>query len=128
MDNINKFINFHLAIKGKDSEYPFLISNADRSDREETHWWGILDLDLKTEFFFFDSFEDAGLKNFIIQDDKKIVRKNLQGTEKMTRTYNKLILVTLKFSMKAFPALKLTGCKSLSETAQDFLYFVFFIW
>ena len=32
--------------------------------------------------FFFNSFGVAELKNFIIQDDKKIVQKILQGIER----------------------------------------------
>ena len=71
-DKMNKFINFHLSMKVKDSKYLFLISNTDRYDRKETHWWGILDIYLKTDIFFFDLFGVAGLKHFIIQDDKDI--------------------------------------------------------
>ena len=42
----------------------------------------------------------------------------------MTRTNNKLTLVKINFSMKAFAARKLTEYKSLSETAQYFFHFV----
>ena len=36
----------------------------------------------KEFFFFFDSFDLMGLKNFIIQDDKKLINRILFGTEK----------------------------------------------
>ena len=41
-------------------------------------------------------------QKFIIQDDKKIVKKVLKGTEKMDRKDDKLTLARLKFSMKGF--------------------------
>ena len=31
-------------MKEKDPKYPFMISNTDRSDKDGTHWWNILDL------------------------------------------------------------------------------------
>ena len=53
-----------------------------------THWWSILDIEPKTDIFFFDSFGIDGLKHFIKQDDRKIIEKILFGIEKMTRTVN----------------------------------------
>ena len=50
-DKMNKFINFNLAMKAEDAKYPFLISNTGRSDGEGTHWWGILDIHPKPNFF-----------------------------------------------------------------------------
>ena len=63
LDKMNKFINFHLAMKAKDAKYQFLISNTDRSDREGTLWWVILYIHPKSKIFFFDLFRVAGLKN-----------------------------------------------------------------
>ena len=37
------------------------------------HRWSVLDLPPRKEIFLFDSFGLLGLKNFIIQDDKKIL-------------------------------------------------------
>ena len=41
-----------------------------------------------------------GLKSFIIQDDKKI-EKIILGTEQLTRTDNKIMLVNIKLSLNA---------------------------
>ena len=53
-------------------------------------------------FFFFGSFGIEGLENFIIQNDKNIIKKILNGIEKMTRIDKKLMLVNIKFSKDAF--------------------------
>ena len=42
-DKMNKFLDFTKMMKGK--KYPFLIANTDRSDKQGTHWWSILDID-----------------------------------------------------------------------------------
>ena len=49
---INNFINFHNLMKKKKAVYLFMIMNTDRSDKEGTHWYSILDLYLqKTNLF-----------------------------------------------------------------------------
>ena len=53
------------------------------------HWWSILNIEPKTDIFFLDSFRLDGLKNFIIQDDRKVIEKILFGTNQMTRTDKK---------------------------------------
>ena len=50
----------------------------------------MLDIEPKTDIFFFDTFGLDGLKAFIIQDDKKVIEKILFGTEQMTRIDNKI--------------------------------------
>ena len=58
----------------KDSgKLPFIIANADASDKPGVHWWSILDIEPRTDIFFFDSYGIEGLKHFIIQDDRQIV-------------------------------------------------------
>ena len=47
-DKMNKFLDFKKIMKGK--KYPFLIANTDRSDKQDTHWWSILDIDGKKDF------------------------------------------------------------------------------
>ena len=49
-DKINKFIMFERMMPGK--KYPFIISNTDRSDKNGTHWWSILNISSKSELFF----------------------------------------------------------------------------
>ena len=66
---MNKFINHKMMISEKKGKYPFLIANTDNSSKERTHWWSIIDIEPKTDVFFFDSFGLDGLKVFIIQDD-----------------------------------------------------------
>ena len=58
-------------IEEKKGKYPFIIANTDDSDKKGTHWWSISNIEPKNEIFFFDSFGLEGLKQFIIQDDKK---------------------------------------------------------
>ena len=48
-DKMNKFLDFKKMMKGK--KYPFLIANTDRSDKQGTHWWNILDINGKKIFF-----------------------------------------------------------------------------
>ena len=74
--------------------------------KQGTHWWSILDIEPKTDIFFLDSFGLDGLKHFIMQDDRKI-EKILFGTEKMTRTDNKINLCKIQFNLNA--------CKNLSK-------------
>ena len=79
---ITKFISFHRMMIKKEERYPFIIMNTDRSNKAGTHWWSFLDLHPKKEIFLFDSFGCEGFKQFIMQDDRKIVNKILFGMEK----------------------------------------------
>ena len=89
---INKFINHAAMISEKKGKYPFVIANSDSGEKGGTHWWSIFDIEPKTDIFFFDSFGLDGLKHFIKQDDRSIIEKILFGTEKITRTDNKITL------------------------------------
>ena len=86
---MNKFIDHKMMISEKKGKHPFLIPNTDSSSKEEIYWWRMLDIETKTDIFFFDTFGLDGLKAFIIQDDKRVIEKILFGTEQMTRTNNK---------------------------------------
>ena len=77
----------------KKRKYPFIIANTDVSSKSGPHWWSILDIEPKVDIFFFDSFGIGGLKNFIVQDDRKDIEKILFGTKQMTRTDNKITLL-----------------------------------
>ena len=70
-DKMNNFLDFKKMMKGK--KYPFLIANTDRSDKQSTHWWSILDIDGKKDFLLFDSFGIKGFKNFIVKDNEKLL-------------------------------------------------------
>ena len=70
------------------------------------------------------SFRIEDLKNFIIQDGRKIIDKTITGTENMERVDNKLKLVKLKFSFKNLNKLSYKVIKTLSKTAEDFFHFI----
>ena len=88
---MNKLIN-HAAMIEDSGKYPFVIANTDSADKPGEHWWNVLDIEPRTDIFFFDSYGIEGLKHFIIQDDRPIVHKILIGIEKMDRTDNKITL------------------------------------
>ena len=110
-------------ISGKKGKYPFIIANTDNSSKGGTHWWSILDIEPKTDIFFFDSFGLDGLRHFIIQNDKKVIEKILFGTEKMTRTDNKITLVKIRFDLNACKNLSKRELDALSNTATSFFNF-----
>ena len=74
--------------------------------------------------FFFDSFGLYGLKHFIVQDDKPIVKQILLGVEKMTRTDNKITLCKIRFNLGACKNLSESEIDSFSDTARNFFRFV----
>ena len=120
---MNKFIN-HAAMIEDSGKFPFIIANTDASNKSETHWWSILDIEPRTDIFFFDSYGIDGLKHFIIQDDKEIVDKILIGIEKMDRTDNKITLCKIKLNLGACKQQSEDEILPLSETAKNFFYFL----
>ena len=105
---INKFISYHSIIKSKPKvKYPFIIMNTDRSDRSGTHWWSFLDLHQEKEIFLFDSFGFEGFKKFIIDDDKKLIKKILFNLQNFKKSDRKITLISLTFSMKEYKKLKI---------------------
>ena len=120
---MNKFIN-HAAMIEDGGKFPFIIANTDASDKPGVHSWSILDIEPRTDIFFFDSYGLQGLKHFIIQDDKPIVDKILIGIVKMDRTDNKLTLCKIKFNLGACKHLTKDEIDSLSDTARNFFYFI----
>ena len=78
-DKMNFFSDLTKMMKGKN--YPFLIASTYRSDKKGTHWWSILDIDGKKDFFLFDSFGIKGLRNFIIKDDENILKHILKESK-----------------------------------------------
>ena len=95
----------------------FIIMNTDRSDKNGTYCF--LDLHTKREVFLFNSFGFQGFKEFILQDDQKILNKVLHGIEKVNEKDNKVTLITLKFSMQEYEKIK--NENRLSETTIDLL-------
>ena len=107
-----------------EGKYTFIIANTDNSNKPGMHWWSILDIEPKTDILFFNSFGLDGLKHFIMQDDREIVEKILFGTEKMTRTDNKITLCKIRFNLNACKNLSQGELDSLSKTAKDFFHFI----
>ena len=95
----------------------FIIMNTDRSDKKGTYCF--LDLHTKKEVFLFNSFGFQGFKEFILQDDQKILNKVLYDIEKVNEKDNKVTLITLKFSMQEYEKIK--NKNRLSETTIDLL-------
>ena len=88
-------------INEKSRQYPFIIMNTDHSDKKGTHWWSFLDLHPKKEIFLFDSFGFDGFKEFLLQDDKKLLIKfstELKNFKK--KKDSKITVITLTFSME----------------------------
>ena len=77
LNHMNKLINHNLIICEKKRKYPFIIASTDASNKSGTYWWSILKIEPKADIFFFDSCGIDGLKNFIIQDDRKVLEKTL---------------------------------------------------
>ena len=120
---MNKLIN-HAAMIEDSGKYPFVIANTDSADKPGEHWWNVLDIEPRTDIFFFDLYGIEGLKHFIIQDDRPIVDQILIGIEKMDRTDNKITLCKVKFNLSACKNLTENEINSLSETARNFFYFI----
>ena len=57
--------------------------NIDRADKKGTHWWDFLDLHPKKEIFFFDGFGFTGFKEFIMNDDNKIINRIFYDLKRM---------------------------------------------
>ena len=111
-------------MKKRGGKNPFIIANTDASSKQGTHWWSILDIEPKTDIFFFDSFGLDCLKHFIIQDYQRIIEKILFGTEKMTRTDNKITLCKIQFNLNACKNLSKKELDFLSDTATNFSHFI----
>ena len=120
---MNKFIDHTSIISGK-GKYPFVIVKTDNSEKPGVYWWSILDIEPKTNIFFFDSFGLDGLNHFIVQDNRPIVKKIQLGIEKMTRTDNRITLCKICFNLGACKTLSEEEIDSLSDTARNFFRFV----
>ena len=102
------------------ARYPFIIMNTVRSNRNGTRWWSFLDLHLKKENFLFNNFGFKGFKEFVFQNDLKVLNKILYGIAKFNKKDNKITLITLKFSMPEYENTK--NKNRLRETTIDLLH------
>ena len=125
-NRMNKFINHTAMISEKQGKYAFVIANTDNSENSRTHWWSILDIEPKTDIFFFDSFGLDGLKHFIIQDDRNVIEKILFGTENIIRTDSKITLFNCRFNLNTYKNLSVEELDALSDsdTASNFFHVI----
>ena len=120
---IIKFISFHQMAREKTKKYPFIIMNTDRSDKSGTHWWSFLDLHEKKESFLLDSFGFTGFKKFVIDNDINVLSKIMFGIQKLKKKDQKIIIISLKFSIKEYEKIK--NEHRLRPTTQDLLHLIY---
>ena len=114
-----KFLNFTHLIKEKSAPYPFNIMNTDRSGEEGEHWWSLLELSFKEQIFLFDSFGLIGLKEFIVDNDRKLMDRFFYGLEKINKKNKRINLTYVQFDLESY---KKINRKLLTTTAQDFFH------
>ena len=88
---MNKFID-HVSMISQNIR---LCLQIDSSSESGAHWWSVLDIEPKTDIFFFDLFGVDGLKSFINKDGKKVIEEILFRTDQMKRTDDKITLVNI---------------------------------
>ena len=92
-----RFLNFTEVISEKDAPYPFMVMNRDRSNQKGTHWWSFLELSAKEYIFLFDTYGFISLKEFIIDNDRKLIDKFFYGLEKINKKDKKINLTYVQF-------------------------------
>ena len=55
-----KFVN-HTAMINDSGKFPFIITKTDDNEKPGTQWWSILNIEPRTDIFFFDSYGLEGL-------------------------------------------------------------------
>ena len=114
-----KFLDFSHLVKEKSAPYPFMIMNTDRSGQKGEHWWSFLEVSSKEEIFLFDSFGFIGLKEFIIDNGRKLIDKFFFGLEKINKKDKRINLTYLQFDLGSY---KRVNRKLLTPKAQDFFH------
>ena len=64
------------------------------------YWWSFLELHPKKEILFFDSFRFTGFKEFITNDNQKVINSIFYDLKKFNVPDNKLTSGMIKFSIK----------------------------
>ena len=76
--------------------------NTDRSGQGCTHWWSFLEIVSKDKIFLFDSYGFIGLKEFIIDNDRKTLDKFFYGLDKMNRNDKRVNLTYVQFDLENY--------------------------
>ena len=116
-----RFLNFAGLVRQKKAPYPFMIMNTDRAGTKGTHWWSFLEISSKEQIFLFDSYGFVGLKEFIIDNDRKLIDKFFYGLEKMNKNDKVINLTYVQFDSTNFERIDKS---QLTKTAQDFFHTV----
>ena len=114
-----KFLKFAKIVEVKGAPYPFMIMNRDRAGTKGTHWWNFLEISSKEQIFLFDSYGFVGLKEFIIDNDRKPIDKFFYGLEKINKNDKKINLTYVQFDLTAFKKIEKS---QLTKIAQDFFH------
>ena len=104
-------------------QYPFMIMNTDKDNKKGTHWWSLLELHFHHDIFLFDGFGCTGFKEFIIDNNCKIIWKIIYGLKKSNKKDNKITLVSLTFSVEVYEKLSSQKTRLLTR-AQDSFYVI----
>lgn len=76
------------------------------------------------QLFLFDSYGFTGLKDFIIQQKRKIINKVLYGVKKFNKKDNIVTLISLKFSINSYQNVNHTEILELSSTAAELFHLI----
>ena len=82
MDSITKYINFYEIIIKGNGKYPFAILDTGKHNKAGMHWWSFMDIHPKKNLLLFDSLGLIGFKNFIVDNDEKIIDELLYNFKK----------------------------------------------
>ena len=85
MDSITKYINFYEIIIKGNGKYPFAIFDTGKHNKAGMHWWSFMDIHPKKNLLLFDSLGLISFKNFIVDNDEKIIDELLYNFKKMQR-------------------------------------------
>ena len=121
-DKTLKFLKLVDMVKKNKAKYPFMIMNTDRGNKEGTHWWSFLEIAEKEKIFLFDSYGFTGLKEFIIDNDRKTLDSFFYGLEKMNKKDKKINLTYVQFDLEKY---LYANKEKLTTTANDFFYKLF---
>ena len=80
------------------ARYRFAIMNKDRSDKNGIYQWSFLDLHPKKEISLFNSFGFEDFKEFVLQNDQKVLKKTLY--DRLSETAIDLLHLINKYGKK----------------------------
>ena len=118
-NHIFRFVSFSGLVNEKNAPFPFMIMNTDRAGKQGTHWWSFLEISSKNQIFLFDSYGFIELKEFIIDNDRKIIDKFFHGLSKMSKKDSAINLTYVEFVP---PAYEKINRFRLATTAQEFFH------